>query len=230
MAKRGPGRPRNDEYDEAGKLRDPEEIMRDIPEDEPEDEPDEVPNIEAAASANTDMQALRAELAELRKQVEQNTPRKQAPDGVWRHNPRAPHMLVHGGPEVEHHEWGPGKGRPLPPSAIPMYEAVGGGTTNTLEQQYRFLPEFDELGHVKTDEKGEEVGKHIPVGKAAKRDAEGNPVLTTEYKVWLHVKNRGDRLGSNVMSDIAAGKGIPKDAKLSKEIEFDAAGIPVTVE
>lgn len=208
QAKRGPGRPRKTDYDEKGNLK---PMERDIPEEEPE-----VANEVASQSAGLDLEALKAELrAELLKEVRTSAPAQKGPDGVWRRNYREEHLLVHGGVEVEH----PNGFRPLPPSGIPMYEAVGGGTTNNLEQIYRFLPAFDELGHVKMDDNGEPVGKKIPTGKVAKRDEAGNPVLTNEYKVWLHVRNQGGRLGSNVMSDMRAGRGIA----LNEE------GVPVTV-
>ena len=229
MAKRGPGRPRKDGMvrDEEGNLvaadeQDTEVLERDIPEDEPES-----PNETAAASSAGDLEALKAALKEeLRAEIQSSLPAAQRePDGVWRVNYNQEHYRVHGGKEVEH----PRGFRPLPPEGIPMYEAVGGGTTSNLEQAYRFLPEFDQLGHVKLDDQGNPVGKKIPVGKVAKKGPDGKPVLTAEYKHWLHVRSNGGRRGSNVMSDIRAGKGI-QGVTDGDPLPVDADGVPVTNE
>lgn len=225
MAKRGPGRPRKDGKvrDDEGNLVDPATLERDIPEEEPES-PDvtavQSANAGASAAANNDViEEMRRELAALRAQVGE-LPKRAVPDGTWNVNYKAEHLRVHGGVEVQH----PPGFRPLPPSSIPRYKAVGGGTTDHIDAPVMRYPKTNEFGQPVLGDDGNQLFTEVPIGKAAQKDERGQPVLTDEYKYWLFVRQTGDRLEGNVMSDIAMGKGIPKDATYDQP-DLSAAGI-----
>ena len=90
------------------------------------------------------------------------------------------HLRVFGGIEVGH----PPGFAPLPPSYITKYEAVNGGETN------------------------HEVGQATTIGlpdQEPRRDERGRAVKTQMYKFWLDKQMKGERLDSNVQSDMAAG-------------------------
>jgi|15BtaG_2_1085339.scaffolds.fasta_scaffold01181_8 hypothetical protein len=224
--KRGSGRPRKDGLvrDAEGNLRDPgghitteEKWATRAPEE----------NEAAAEPTSNDavIQEMAAELRRLREQVESQAPQQDKITGKWDyHYKNQPHLRVFGGLEVDHQ---PGF-MPHPPSGIPMYEAVGGGTTDHLEAPVKKYMKMDGMGNPQLGEDGQAQHTEVPVAKAATRDANGDPILTHEYKVWLHLKARGKRLDSNAMSDIAAGKGLPAGSVASQEVEFNDAGVPVT--
>lgn len=196
--KRPRGRPKKSEYKD-GEL---QALVPEVPENEMYNEPE----------ADDALGELKKEIALLREEVGKSTPAKKVPDGVWRRDYDAKHMRVHGGVEVRH----AAGFRPSPPSSIPMYVAKGGGTTDHIEVPYQDYYEFDTIGNPVIDEEtGEQKRTRAPRGKAAMRDEDGNPVLTDEYKLWIAVRSTGERLDGNVMSDIAAGKGIPAGAQYS---------------
>jgi len=239
---RGSGRPRKDGLvrDKEGNLRDPEGLItteedwaqlvaekfaaqeRDIPEDEPE-----VPNVSASVSADDSVVAdLVAEVRRLREQVESQTPARDRPSGKWEYDyQKQAHLRVMGGLEVEH----PKGFRPKPPSGIPMYVATDGGTTDHITPPVKKYIKYDQTGaNPLKDEHGQTQYTEINVACGAAVDAEGEPILTDEYKLWLHVKGKGGRLNSTVLSDISAGKGLPQDAVMEHNVEFGDNGIPLT--
>jgi len=197
----------------------------DIPEDEPE-----VPNIRAAASANEEpsiVEGLVEEVRKLREQVLAQQPREDRPDGKWNYiYKNQSHLRVMGGLEVEN----PPGWEPFPPSGIPRYVAVGGGTTDHIEAPLKTFPKFDAVGNPLLGDDGMPVYTEVPIAKAAEKDADGKPVKTEEYKLWLHMRAKGKRLGSDVMSDIAAGKGLPAGAVIADGITIGDNGIPITQE
>lgn len=192
---RRPGRPSKDEYDENGNLK-PTPTVK------------EANAVAVASQMGSELDEMRAQMEEMRRLLEANVPEAPLkPDGRWRVNYDRKSNRVHGGKEVEH----PPGFRPNPPSTIPMYVAEGGGTTDHLEVPYQEYPEVDNFGNPVIDEKtGEPKVVKAPRGKRAARDSKGEPILTEEYKLWLHVRSTGDRLEGSVMSDIAAGKGLPQ--------------------
>lgn len=210
MAKRGPGRPRKEDYDENGNL------VSDTPEDE-------TPNETAVASAtqDVDVQALLKRIGDLEGRLGQ-IPKRATPDGTWKRNYRAEEALkVHGGVEVEH----PPGFEPLPPSTIPRYVATDGGTTDHADPVYQLIYKYDDTGQPVVDDEGNHLHTKKLIAHGAKKDENGKPVKTEEYKTWMFVRLRGDRLDGNVMSDIAAGKGIPAGA-VYEQPDLSAAGIP----
>lgn len=238
LERRGKGRPRKDEYlldkdgnhvfDEKGKkiLKAAVPEMRDIPEDEPE-----VPNQVASQSADNDaVRALVEEVRTLRAQVEAQAPHREQATGTWDYDySRQSHLRVMGGLEVNHPEFTSGEKLPLPPSGIPRYKAKGGGTTDHIEAPTKKFIKYDATGaNPLLDEHGQPQFTEVPVAKAAELDAAGNPILTDEYKFWLHEKARGRRLSGNAMTDIAAGKGVPDGAVVQSDVLIGDNGIPVT--
>ena len=112
---------------------------------------------------------------------EDNKPR---PSGFYNRDfNRESHLHVTGGLEVRHpidKETGSTK-RPLPPAYIKRYVASDGTLTD-----YR-------------DESERPAGSKIPV---AARAADGGPSLTDEYKKWIDLQMKGERMDSSVRSDL----------------------------
>ena len=109
---------------------------------------------------------------------------KPKPSGFYnREFNRESHLHVTGGLEVRHpvdKETGSTK-RPLPPGYIKRYIAPDGTSTD-----YR-------------DESERPSGSTIPV---AARAADGGPSLTDEYKQWIDLQMKGQRMDSSVRSDL----------------------------
>jgi len=210
MAKRGPGRPKKEDYAADGTL-------RDIPEDEPE-----VPNEPAVASASQDVNAeLLNRISELEARLG-TLPKRATPDGTWKRNYKAEEALkAHGGLEVQH----PAGFEPLPPSTIPRYVATDGGTTDHAEPVYQRVYKYDDHGQPIVEDDGSHKFVQKLIAHGAKKDENGKPMKTEEYKLWMFVRLRGDRLDGNVMSDIAAGKGIPEGAVYDQP-DLESVGIP----
>jgi len=159
--------------------------------------------------AEVAMAQMQRQIEALTKQVGGIVPDKPAMDGTWNRNYDAKELRVHGGTEVRH---APGF-RPDPPSSISKYVAKLGGTTDHLEVPFQDFYQFDAIGNpIMDEETGEQKVTRAPRGKAALLDEDGKPVLTDEYKYWLSVRQTGARLEGDVMTDIAAGKGLPQDA------------------
>jgi|TARA_R110000787_G_scaffold56820_3_gene130364 hypothetical protein len=204
LVKRSPGRPKTSDYvdgDINGELIEMPSVA-------------EANAVAASSVMNDEVGQMRKEMEDMRRVMATNLPAAQrAPDGVWRVNPKRKSNRVHGGLEVD---MGPGF-QPRPPSTIPMYQAVGGGTTDYLEVPHQEFYTTDAVGNPVIDPvTGEQEVIRAPRGKAAARDSQGDPILTNEYKYWLHVRQTGNRLDGNVMSDIAAGKGLPEGATFSE--------------
>jgi hypothetical protein len=235
---RGSGRPRKD-----GLVRDIENNLRD-PEGNIVEDPDayvaelkaqeEEEIVDAAASSQGDMKALLSEMRdelkeELRREMTALQPGRVKPSGKWDYDyQNQSHLRVMGGLEVDHPEFRSGKERPHPPSRIPMYIAQGGGTTSSIDAPTKRYLKHDAVGNPQLDEHGQAIYTEVPIGKGAMKDENGDPILTDEYKFWLHVRSRGDRLDGTAMSDISAGKGLPPGAVAAAGVEFNDAGIPVT--
>ena len=185
---------------------------------------------EAADSASQDVpQDLREELkAELLKELRTELrPAQAVPDGEWvRDYAKEAHLRVMGGVEVRH----PKGFRPRPPSGLPMYHSTEGAYTDSVDPVFRTHYRSDANGNPVVDDQGRPQGTQVMVTPGAKKDENGKPILTEEYKQWLFVRLRGDRLDSTVMSDIRSGKGIPQGAVVDGDpIQTDDEGVPYTV-
>jgi len=202
--KRPPGRPKLEAYDKEGNLKPLEK-----------DESVDLTPVSA-------MEEMQAQLKVLQAQVDRANPKARAPDGKWITNYDAKHMRVHGGVEVRQ-DWS--NEPPHPPASIPMYVAEGGGTTDHLEIAYQEYYKFDTVGNPVMNEDGTQQFVKAPRSKRALRDVEGNPVMTEEYKYWIHIRQTGDRLDGDVMSDIAAGKGLPEGAITASAPDLTTVGV-----
>lgn len=218
---RGSGRPRKDGLvrDKDGNLRDPEGFVIEDPSTYVP--PQDVASANEEAADSSELDALREQLAQMQEQINQANPQVAQPNGKWNVNYRAKHLRVHGGVEVAHQ---PGF-RPPPPSSIKMYVAEDGTYTDHIEQPMMAKMKYDSQGNPQMGEDGMPVFTRYPIAKAAKI-VNGEPVLTPEYKHWLHVRSSGGRINSTVMSDIAAGKGLPSGASAPAMSD----GIPVTLD
>lgn len=225
---RGRGRPSKDQYilDESGEyLLDTEGNKQLKPILTEEDQ--EIPNTSPAVSSNPDVvQDLVDEVRRLRQQVQDQAPGKETISGKWDYDySKQQHLRVHGGLEVSH----PPGFLPAPPGRISMYKTEDGGTTNDLVTPIKKYLKFDGTGaNPLLGEDGQPLYTNVPIGKAAARGEDGKPILTDEYKFWLHKKARGERLDSNVLSDISAGKGLPGGAIADSSVSFGDNGIPLT--
>ena len=136
------------------------------------------------------------------------------PMGEYRRNYDAePHLRVYGGVEVRHD----GNFSPRPPSNVPMYVSISGGSTDHVEPVYKDM--VDVSGRLILEEDGR-TARQALVAEGAQLDDAGMPVKTEGYKAWIDSKITGRRLDSNVRADIAAGK------DLGAEGHFAGDGIP----
>jgi len=131
------------------------------------------------------------------------------PTGEYRRDYRAPELRVHGGTEVEH----PASFTPLPPSYIkPFLRADGTETVYAdpyVERQKKSVPLRDDNGKIVVNEEGTQIHTEqwvdVVVDPGAAKDASGRPIKTRAYRMWLDAKMAGQRLDSEVTSQIAAG-------------------------
>lgn len=114
--------------------------------------------------------------------------------GEWMPNYQRVDNHVMGGLEVEH---APGV-TPLPPAAIPLYE-----TDNRFRGQ----------------EKSTTALKHL-----ARRGADGEPVKTEQYKLWLDLKMAGRNMSRNELIDIE------KQTEGSPQLAIGDDGAPVAMD
>lgn len=205
--KRQRGRPRKDEYDEKGNLMPPD------------------PEAGDADSASQDVMAeMVDQMASLQAQVKALTPAIDVPDGTWNRNYEAePHLKVMGGVEVKH----PPEFRPAPPAGVPKFVSIDGGVTDYESDQFRVHYLTDQFGNPDLEEDGSQKVRKVLIHRGAKMLG-GEPVLTEDYKLWLHTKLKGGRLNSTVINEMKSGTFSGQTDR--DPLPLDPQGVPVTVE
>ncbi len=169
------------------------------------------------------------------------TPAKPLRPYAWR-DYDAEELKVHGGTEVRH----PNDFVPLPPAAIKMYllsdgnggiEMDGNGNPRRtiyaephVEQRRKPIPMRDENGKIIVNEEGNQIYTEevvdVVVDQGAAKGADGKPIKSPEYEMWIEARRDGGRLGSEVQSKIAAGKYGEIDGG-GQEVHYGGDGAPV---